>query len=112
MCDECRKQYFDCYFVSSPVCTALHEGRQLLNEVIPIHVDQLFTLLFTNSKFWLDFHASRKTTDLTQTTWIHNAKDNTKSRVMSLTLALNQPVGPKTAQVTETQVSYLFFLHE
>ncbi|XP_065170419.1 protein Aster-B isoform X2 [Atheta coriaria] len=88
----------------SPVCTALHEGRQLLNEVIPIHVDQLFTLLFTNSKFWLDFHASRKTTDLTQTTWIHNAKDNTKSRVMSLTLALNQPVGPKTAQVTETQV--------
>ena len=37
------------------------EGRELTNEVYPINVDQLFTLLFTNSKFYRDFHANRKT---------------------------------------------------
>ena len=37
------------------------EGRELTSEVFPISVDQLFTLLFTNSKFFMDFHANRKT---------------------------------------------------
>ena len=37
------------------------EGRELANEVYPMSVDQLFTLLFTNSKFYMDFHANRKT---------------------------------------------------
>ena len=37
------------------------EGRELTSEVYPISVDQLFTLLFTNSKFFVDFHANRKT---------------------------------------------------
>ena len=37
------------------------EGRELVSEAYPVSVDQLFTLLFTNSKFYLDFHANRKT---------------------------------------------------
>lgn len=90
-------------------CTTPHEGKVLLNEVFPIHIDQLFTLLFTNSKFFLDFHASRRTTDLTQTPWIHNPADNSKSRIITSTLALNQTVGPKTTQATETQVSDFFY---
>ncbi|KYB29361.1 protein Aster-B isoform X2 [Tribolium castaneum] len=85
-------------------CTSTHEGRQIMNEIVPIHIDQLFTLLFTSSKFYLDFHASRKTTDLTQTPWTHNPSDNSKTRVVNLTVALTQAMGPKTAQVTETQV--------
>lgn len=44
------------------VCTSLHEGRQVTKATLPIHIDQLFTLLFTNSKFFLDFHTARKTT--------------------------------------------------
>uniref|UniRef100_A0A6P7FYF8 Protein Aster-B isoform X3 n=1 Tax=Diabrotica virgifera virgifera TaxID=50390 RepID=A0A6P7FYF8_DIAVI len=84
-------------------CTSPHEGRQMWNEVFPIHVDQLFTLLFTSSKFYLDFHAARKTTDLTQTPWTHNPLDNSKSRVVSLTVALMASMGPKSAQVTERQ---------
>jgi len=44
------------------VCTSLHEGRQVNKATLPIHIDQLFTLLFTNSKFFLDFHTARKTT--------------------------------------------------
>lgn len=75
-----------------------------MNEILPIHIDQLFTLLFTSSKFYLDFHASRKTTDLTQTPWTHNPADNSKSRVVTLTMALNQSIGPKSSQVTECQV--------
>ncbi|KAF5270412.1 hypothetical protein FQR65_LT05600 [Abscondita terminalis] len=85
------------------VCTSTHEGKEMFNEIITMHIDQLFTLLFTSSKFFLDFHASRKTTDLTQTAW-ENANDNTKTRTVNLTIALNQPVGPKTCQVSETQV--------
>ncbi|KRT80928.1 hypothetical protein AMK59_6192, partial [Oryctes borbonicus] len=87
-----------------PICTALHEGKQLINEVYPLHVDQLFTLLFTSSKFFLDFHASRKTSDLTQTSWTHNISTNNKTRTINLTIPLNQAIGPKSAQVTETQV--------
>ncbi|KAL1518139.1 hypothetical protein ABEB36_001809 [Hypothenemus hampei] len=81
-------------------CTATHEGKKLLDDEYPIHIDQLFTLLFTSSKFYLDFHASRKTTDLTQTPWTHNPLDNSKSRVVNLTMSL-QTMGPKTCQVTE-----------
>ncbi|XP_031334333.1 protein Aster-B-like isoform X3 [Photinus pyralis] len=85
-------------------CSASHDGKELLNEIISMHIDQVFTLLFTSSKFFLDFHAFRRTTDLTQTAWTQNPTDNTKSRTVNLTAALNQSVGPKTCQVTETQV--------
>lgn len=85
----------------APECTSPHEGRLLLDQVYPIHIDQLFTLLFTSSKFYLDFHASRKTSDLTQTPWTHNPLDNSKSRVVNLTMSLGQTMGPKTCQVTE-----------
>ncbi|XP_044761554.1 protein Aster-B-like [Coccinella septempunctata] len=84
-------------------CTCTHEGRQILNEILPINVDQLFTLLFTSSKFYLDFHASRKTTDLVQTPWAAEPKDNTKIRKVNQTVNLTQAIGPKTSQVSETQ---------
>ncbi|KAL3280124.1 hypothetical protein HHI36_017629 [Cryptolaemus montrouzieri] len=90
--------------IQSVSCTCAHEGRQLLNEILPLHVDQLFTLLFTNSKFFLDFHASRKTTDLSQTPWTQDSTDNSKSRTVNLTIALTQALGPKTSQVTEKQI--------
>ncbi|XP_074033208.1 GRAM domain containing 1B isoform X4 [Leptinotarsa decemlineata] len=87
-------------------CPNPHEGRVLIDEIYPIHIDQLFTLLFTSSKFYLNFHALRKTTDLTQTPWTHNPLDNSKSRVVNLTVALGQTIGPKTSQVTETHVMH------
>ncbi|CAH0553389.1 unnamed protein product [Brassicogethes aeneus] len=85
-------------------CTSTHAGRQLASAVLPVHIDQLFTLLFTSSKFFLDFHAMRKTTDLIQTPWTHNPLDNSKSRVVSQTVALSAAMGPKSAQVTEHQM--------
>ena len=36
------------------------EGKELMNEVFSTDPDNLFTMLFTNSKFFLDFHDERK----------------------------------------------------
>ncbi|XP_043276592.1 protein Aster-B [Venturia canescens] len=85
-------------------CTALHEGRQLTKITLPIHIDQLFTLLFTNSKFFLDFYTARKTTDVVQSPWTQDSRTGQKMRTVSLTVSLTQPLGPRTSQVTETQV--------
>ncbi|EZA60552.1 GRAM domain-containing protein 1B [Ooceraea biroi] len=88
---------------STMVCTSLHEGRQVNKATLPIHIDQLFTLLFTNSKFFLDFHTARKTTDLIQSAWTQNPTGQ-KMRTLSFTISLTQAIGPRTSQVTETQV--------
>ncbi|KAG8230589.1 hypothetical protein J437_LFUL004502 [Ladona fulva] len=85
-------------------CTSAHEGRQLVNIMLPIHVDQLFTLLFTTSKFYLDFHAERRTCDILQSSWQIDPETGQKVRQVSLTLSLGHSVGPKTAQVTEAMV--------
>ncbi|XP_018305385.1 GRAM domain-containing protein 1B isoform X1 [Mycetomoellerius zeteki] len=89
---------------STMVCTSLHEGRQINKATLPIYIDQLFTLLFTNSKFFLDFHTSRKTTDLIQSAWTQNNQTGQKMRTLSYTMSLTQNIGPRTSQITETQV--------
>ncbi|ODM93267.1 GRAM domain-containing protein 1B [Orchesella cincta] len=53
-----------------PVCPVDHSnGKETMNTVIPCNIDQLFTMLFTNSKFYLDFQLSRKTCDINQSDW-------------------------------------------
>ncbi|XP_012526983.1 protein Aster-B [Monomorium pharaonis] len=89
---------------STMVCTSLHEGRQVNKATLPIYIDQLFTLLFTNSKFFLDFHTSRKTTDLIQSAWTQNNQTGQKMRTLSYTMSLTQAIGPRSCHVTETQV--------
>lgn len=86
------------------VCTSPHEGRQICKALLPIHIDQLFTLLFTNSKFFLDFHTARKTTDLVQCAWSQNNETGQKMRTISYTVTLTQAIGPRTSQLTENQV--------
>jgi len=45
-----------------PLCPVSHQtGREVVNSIIPTDVDSLFTMLFTNSKFFLDLHTARKT---------------------------------------------------
>lgn len=85
-------------------CTSPHEGRELYKAIFPIHIDQLFTLLFTNSKFFLDFHTARKTIDLVQSAWTQNDKTGQKMRTISMTVSVTQTIGPKTSHVTETQI--------
>ena len=45
------------------------EGREMImGQTFPISVDELFTQLFTNSKFYIDFHTSRKSFGKQKTT--------------------------------------------
>ncbi|XP_053971246.1 protein Aster-B-like isoform X2 [Hylaeus anthracinus] len=89
---------------NSIICTSPHEGRQISKAVLPIHIDHLFTLLFTNSKFFLDFQTARKTTDLVQSAWMYNEQTSQKIRNLSFTIALSQAIGPRTSHITETQI--------
>ncbi|KAK9511876.1 hypothetical protein O3M35_000448 [Rhynocoris fuscipes] len=84
-------------------CPVLHEGRLMLHMQVSIHVDQLFTHLFTNSKFFFDLHENRKSTDVKQSPWVTNPSTNQKGRTVSHTMPLGQAIGPKSAQITESQ---------
>ncbi|XP_044738582.1 protein Aster-B-like isoform X2 [Chrysoperla carnea] len=86
-----------------PVCISSHEGRSIANITIPMHVDTLFTMLFTDNKFLMDFHEARRTTDYLATPWTESANGE-KTRTVTLTVALNASVGPKVSNVTETQI--------
>mgnify|MGYP001450139956 CR=1 FL=1 len=59
--------------------------------------------MFTNSKFFYDFQAERKTFDIVQCPWKHSDKSDDKFREVSYTLNLNQSIGPKTSRATEVQ---------
>lgn len=84
-------------------CPCLHDGRLLVHMQVSIHVDQLFTHLFTNSKFAFDLHETRKSTDVKQSPWVTNPSTNQKGRTVSHTVPITQAIGPKQTQVTESQ---------
>lgn len=90
-------------FVCTAECTSMHEGRQLVHTILPINVDTLFALLFSKSKFLVDFHAHRKTTNMVHEDW-QTGDDGLQCRKVNLTVALTQAVGPKCSHVTEHQV--------
>ncbi|KAM7351419.1 GRAM domain containing 1B isoform 2-T2 [Cochliomyia hominivorax] len=90
-------------FVATAECNSPHEGRQLVHTILPINIETLFNLLFSKSKFLLDFHAMRKSTDLFFGEWITN-EDGQKNRTFNVTVQLAASVGPKTSKVTEYQV--------
>ncbi|XP_065085355.1 protein Aster-B-like [Ochlerotatus camptorhynchus] len=90
-------------FFAGVECNSLHSGRQLVHTILPINVDILFELLFSKSKFLTEFHNSRKTTDMIHGEWKVNS-DGLKERVVCLTIAITQTIGPRSAQVTETQL--------
>ncbi|KAJ6648303.1 Protein Aster-B [Pseudolycoriella hygida] len=90
-------------FICTAECTSMHEGRQLVHTILPINVDTLLSLLFSKSKFLVDFHNNRKTTDMVHCDWELN-EDGLKCRTVTLTVALTQAVGPKCSHVTESQL--------
>ena len=84
-------------------CDSMHKGRQLVNPTLPIDIETVFGSMFQKSKFFTDFHNSRGTTILVQSEW-EDSPDGTKKRVISMTIALSQVIGPKSMNVTETQI--------
>ena len=82
------------------------EGREIVSQVFPVKVDELFSLLFNNSKFYNKFQDGRKTFDMVQNEWVDIKTNNihySKTRDVSFTLSLTHPMGPKHSRVTETQ---------
>ncbi|GBP54094.1 GRAM domain-containing protein 1B [Eumeta japonica] len=89
----------------SLVCNLNHEGRLMCQAEVPINIDQMFTMIFTNSKFNLELLAERGISDYTQTAWQHDVKVGLKCRQIKYTMSLSSgPIGPKEVYVTETQV--------
>lgn len=92
--DEEQSVPFEC----TAECTSMHEGRQLVHIVLPINIESLLTMLFSKSKFFVEFHNMRKTTNMVYRDWVDNG-DGTKCRTINFTIAVSQAVGPKTSNV-------------
>lgn len=79
-----------------------HEGKEVLNIIVPIAIDQLFTLVFTKSNFMMELFESRKTYDVLETPWQPCEENRLKMRQLTYTLTLNHSMA-KIAQTTDTQ---------
>ncbi|XP_043357813.1 protein Aster-A isoform X12 [Dermochelys coriacea] len=80
-------------------------GRLLLNCVYCLGAERLQQMLFTDSLFMQSFLGQRKFTDVTLTSWSGKSKCRQR-RVLSYTIPLSNPLGPKAAAVVETQTLF------
>ncbi|XP_077697092.1 protein Aster-A isoform X1 [Eretmochelys imbricata] len=80
-------------------------GRLLLNCVYCLGAERLQQMLFTDSLFMQSFLGQRKFTDVTLTSWSGKTKCRQR-RVLSYTIPLSNPLGPKAAAVVETQTLF------
>ncbi|XP_075046412.1 protein Aster-B isoform X2 [Mixophyes fleayi] len=80
-------------------------GRLYINEVFSFSVDKLFSLLFSESQFQRDFMEQRRFTEVIFHPWKKEENGN-QTRVILYTIALTNPLAPKSATVTETQTLY------
>ncbi|XP_061737893.1 protein Aster-A isoform X2 [Nerophis ophidion] len=79
-------------------------GRLNINAAVRMSVDRLHDLLFSaDTHFIRHLFSQRHFTELTVGKWQQDASSGSTSRVLSYTIALNNPLGPKTAPVVETQ---------
>ncbi|KAI9999920.1 hypothetical protein NQD34_011763 [Periophthalmus magnuspinnatus] len=79
-------------------------GRLHINAVVGMSVDKLHDLLFSaDTHFIQHLFSQRHFTDLSVGEWQQDGSTGNTSRVLSYTIALNNPLGPKTAPVVETQ---------
>ncbi|XP_070773333.1 protein Aster-B-like [Enoplosus armatus] len=87
---------------------AFHEdlsGRQYIDGVYKLGVDKMRDLLFTETDFMRDFREQRRFSDVVYHPW-RKERDGNQIREIMYTIALNNPLVPKTATVTETQTLY------
>ncbi|KAK2902704.1 hypothetical protein QQF64_010460 [Cirrhinus molitorella] len=78
-------------------------GRLHINTVVRMSVDKLHDLLFSDTHFIQHLFSQRHFTDLSVHEWQQDSSSGNSSRVLSYTIAINNPLGPKTAPVVETQ---------
>uniref|UniRef100_A0A1A8I334 GRAM domain containing 1A n=1 Tax=Nothobranchius kuhntae TaxID=321403 RepID=A0A1A8I334_NOTKU len=80
-------------------------GRLNINAVVRMSVDKLHDLLFSaDTHFLQHLFSQRHFTDLSVGEWQQEGSSGNSSRILSYTITLNNPLGPKTAPVVETQM--------
>ncbi|KAE8288143.1 hypothetical protein D5F01_LYC14204 [Larimichthys crocea] len=87
---------------------AFHEdlnGKQYINGVYKFGVDKMYNLLFTESDFMRDFREQRRFSDVVYHPW-RKEHEGDQTREIMYTIALNNPLAPKAATVTEAQTLY------
>ncbi|XP_051765345.1 protein Aster-B isoform X13 [Ctenopharyngodon idella] len=77
-------------------------GKLYINEVYKFSVDKLYDILFTESQFMREFLEQRRFSDVVYRPWRKEDTGN-QTREIMYTIALSNPLAPKTATVTETQ---------
>ncbi|TSV15265.1 GRAM domain-containing protein 1B [Bagarius yarrelli] len=80
-------------------------GKQYINKVYKFSVDKLYNLLFTESQFMRDFLELRRFSDVVYHPWKKEELGD-QSREIMYTIAITNPLAPKTATVNETQTLY------
>uniref|UniRef100_A0A8K9X035 GRAM domain containing 1A n=1 Tax=Oncorhynchus mykiss TaxID=8022 RepID=A0A8K9X035_ONCMY len=82
-------------------------GRLHINMVVRMSVDKLHDLLFSaDTHFIQHLFSQRHFTDLSVREWQQDSCSGNTNRILSYTIAINNPLGPKTAPVVETQTLF------
>ncbi|XP_036784856.2 protein Aster-A isoform X1 [Manis pentadactyla] len=77
-------------------------GRLLINAVFHVGAERLQQMLFSDSPFLQGFLQQCKFTDVTLSPWSGDSKCHQR-RVLTYTIPISNPLGPKSASVVETQ---------
>ncbi|XP_075462293.1 protein Aster-A isoform X2 [Ascaphus truei] len=80
-------------------------GRLHINAVYHISTERLQHALTSDTRFISDFYGQRKFTDVTVNPWMRDCSGK-QSRVITYTIPINNPLGPKSAPAVETQTLY------
>ncbi|MXQ83569.1 hypothetical protein E5288_WYG014594 [Bos mutus] len=80
-------------------------GRLLINSVFHMGAERLQQMLFSDSPFLQDFLQQCKFTDVTLSPWSGDSKCHQR-RVLTYTIPISNPLGPKSASVVETQTLF------
>ncbi|XP_060222685.1 protein Aster-A isoform X2 [Meriones unguiculatus] len=80
-------------------------GRLLINSVFHMGAERLQQMLFSDSPFLQGFLQQCKFTDVTLSPWSSDSKCHQR-RVLTYTIPISNPLGPKTASVVETQTLF------
>ncbi|XP_067143830.1 protein Aster-B-like [Centruroides vittatus] len=79
-----------------------HEGREMIDILLPFSVEYVKQLLFTDSQWFRDFLDARKTTDVVTGEWHTCPETGDKLRQLTYTMALNLAIA-KSTRSSESQ---------
>lgn len=84
-----------------------HYGMETVDEVFQIDIDDMFTMLFTDSPLFSEFIRRRRTYDVKLSNWAELPDENgQKTRTIYYTLSINYAIGPKCSPSTERQILF------